>query len=264
MGILNITPDSFSSDGLLSKLGKDPQNHMRYGLKLIQEGADILDIGGESTRPESKPVSIKEEAQRVVPVIRLLAKKTHIPISIDTYKPEVAKLALEAGAVMVNTIKGTTPSLAMLKIIKEYHAAIVLMHMRKKPQTMQKNISYQNLIAEILSELEKSVQKCLERGIKSDRILIDPGIGFAKTAEHNLEIIKHLDAFSALRKPILIGTSRKSFIGTIINKDPWDRIWGTAATVCACIQNGAHIVRVHDVRQMHDVVSVTDAILNSN
>jgi dihydropteroate synthase len=264
MGILNITPDSFSSDGLLSKLGKDPHAHMRYGLKLIREGADILDVGGESTRPGSKPISAKEEIQRVIPLIRLLAKKTTIPISIDTYKPEVAKLALESGAVIVNTIMGTSPARALLKMISSYRAAIVLMHSRKTPQTMQKRILYQNLIAEIISELDKSLQKCLETGIKSDRIIIDPGIGFAKTAEHNLEIIKHLKKFSILKKPLLIGTSRKSFIGKIINQEPRKRLWGPAATLSACILNGAHIVRVHDVKQMRDVVNVTDAILNVN
>jgi len=263
MGILNVTPDSFSHDGLLTKLGNDPYAHMRYGLKLVRQGADIIDVGGESTRPGSKPISIKEEMQRVIPVIRLLAKKINIPISIDTYKPEIARCALESGAVIVNIIQGAHPAAAMLKIIKNYRAAVVLMHTRKTPQTMQKNISYKNLIPEIINALSKSIQKCLETGIKSDRILIDPGIGFAKTAEHNLEIIKHLDEFSTLKKPVLIGTSRKSFIGKIINKDPQERLWGTAATLSACILQGAHIVRVHDVKQMRDVVNVTDAILNS-
>ena len=264
MGILNITPDSFSSDGLLSRLGKNPQDHARYGLKLIKDGADILDIGGESTRPGSRPISVEEEIRRVIPAIRLLAKKTKIPISIDTYKPKVAQLALEAGAVIVNTIRGTSPTKALLTLVKDYQAAIILMHSRKTPRIMQKNISYQDLIAEVIAELDKSVRKCLEIGIKSDKIIIDPGIGFAKTAGHNFEIIKHLKEFSALKKPILIGTSRKSFIGTIINKGPLNRLWGTAATISACILNGAHIVRVHDVKQMYDVVHVTDAVLNSN
>jgi len=263
MGILNVTEDSFSADGLLEKFGKNPHAHVRYALKLINDGADIIDIGGESTRPGSTPVSVDEEIRRVVPVIRRLAKKTKIPISVDTYKPEVAKQALEAGAVIVNTIKGNNPSAALLKVIKDYKAAVVLMHMRKTPRTMQKNIFYQDLIAEILFELKKSVQKCLETGIKSDKILIDPGIGFAKTTEHNLEIIKRLKEFEVLKKPILIGTSRKSFIGKITNKDSGERAWGTAATITACILNGAHIVRVHDVKQMYDVVRMSDAILNS-
>lgn len=263
MGILNVTLDSFSDDGLLKRIGNDPSAHAHRALKLIQEGADIIDIGGESTRSGSKPVSLRQEIERVIPVISLLAKKTKIPISVDTYKPEVAQLALESGASIVNTIRGTQPNAALSKIVSRYRAAIVLMHMRKTPQTMQKNISYRHLIPEVIAALNKSIRKCLETGIKSDKILIDPGIGFAKTAEHNFEIIKHLAEFSILKRPILIGTSRKSFIGKIINKEPQKRIFGTATTVSACILNGAHIVRVHDVKQMRDVVNIADAIINS-
>lgn len=264
MGILNITLDSFSSDGLLSALGSDPHAHVRYGLKLIREGADILDIGGESARPGSDPVAIREEIRRIIPVIRLLARKTTVPISVDTYKPEVARRALDAGAVIVNTTRGTALDKRLLKVIKAAGAAVVLMHSRKTPKTMQQNIVYRDLIREIMAELDRSVQKCLETGIKSDRIILDPGIGFAKTAEHNFEIIKHLKAFQALKRPLLVGPSRKSFIGKIVNKEPRKRLWGTAAAVSACILNGAHIVRVHDVQAMRDVASVADAIVNAN
>lgn len=264
MGILNITPDSFSADGLLTKSEYDPKRYFRYALKLIKEGADILDIGGESTRPGSKPISINEEIKRVVPVIRLLAKKTTIPISVDTCKPQVAKLALEAGACIVNIIKGTNLTKSMLTVIKNYDAAIILMHIRGTPRTMQKRIHYNDLIKEIIQELRKSVEKCLESGIKSDRIIIDPGICFCKTAEHNFKIIQRLKKFSVLKKPILVGPSRKSFIGKIVNKQPQKRQWGTAAVVSASILNGAHIVRVHDVAMMRDVADVTDAITNSN
>ncbi|MCX5680896.1 MAG: dihydropteroate synthase [Candidatus Omnitrophica bacterium] len=262
MGILNVTPDSFSSDGLLTKLGTNPRAHLRYGLNLIKQGADILDIGGESTRPGAKPISAKEEIKRVVPVIRLLAQKTNTPISVDTCKPRVAKLALEAGASIVNIIMGTVVTKTMLNIIKDYDAAVILMHMRRTPRTMQKRIHYKNLMKEIIAELKSSVEKCLETGIKSDRIIIDPGIGFCKTTKHNLEIIKRLKQLSILKTPILIGTSRKSFIGSIVNKEPSKRQWGTAATVCASILNGAHIVRVHDVAPMRDVADVTDAIIH--
>jgi len=262
-GIVNVTPDSFSDDGLLKRMGSDPAAHARQALKLIREGADIIDIGGESARSGSKPISYQEEIKRVIPVINILSKKTNTPISIDTYKPEVARLALESGASIVNTIMGAQPKTSLLKIVRQHNAAIILMHMRKTPQTMQRNIFYRYLIPEIINALNKSIQKCLETGIESDRILIDPGIGFAKTAEHNFEIIKHLTEFSILKKPILIGTSRKSFIGKVLCKDPRTRIFGTAATVSACVLNGAHIVRVHDVKQIRDVVDIADTILNS-
>lgn len=264
MGILNITPDSFSADGLLTKSGYNPKAYFRYGLKLIREGADILDVGGESTRPGSKPVSTSEEIKRVIPVIRLLTQKRTIPISIDTCKPQVAKLALEAGASIVNITRGTKLTSSMLGVVQEYNAAVILMHMRGTPRTMQRQIHYDDLMKEIVQELRKSVEKCLEFGIKSDRIIIDPGIGFCKTAEHNFEIIRRLNKLSVLKKPVLIGPSRKSFIGKIVNKQPQKRQWGTAAAVSASILNGAHIIRVHDVAMMRDVANVTDAITNSN
>lgn len=261
MGILNITPDSFSHDGLLTKIGHNPQKHFRYGLRLAKEGADILDIGGESTRPGAKPVSIKEEIQRVMPVVRLLAQKIDIPLSIDTCKHEVAICALDAGASIVNIVMGTKVAKPMLKAIKDHDAAVVLMHMRGTPRTMQKKIRYHDLITEIVDELRISIEKCLETGIKSDRIIIDPGICFCKTADHNFEIIRRLNALLVLKKPILTGPSRKSFIGKVINKEPSQRQWGTAAAVCASILNGAHIIRVHDVAKMRDVADIADAVL---
>ena len=263
MGILNVTPDSFSADGLLARSGYSPKAHFHYGLKLIKQGADILDVGGESTRPGAKPVSAQEEIRRVIPVIRLLAQKTNIPISVDTCKPQVAKRALEAGASIVNIVMGTKISKPMLQIIKDYGAAVILMHMRGTSRTMQKQIHYKDLMKEIAQELKSSVGKCLEIGIKSDRIIIDPGIGFGKTAEHNFEIIRRLNMLSGLKKPILIGPSRKSFIGKIVNKKPSSRQWGTAAAVCASVLNGAHIVRVHDVAAMRDVVNIADAIAHA-
>lgn len=262
MGIVNVTPDSFSHDGLLRKGSNDPRAHLAYASKLIDQGADIIDVGGESTRPGAQTVTIEQELQRVIPLIRLLAKKTAIPISIDTYKPLVARQAIDAGASIVNIIQGTSINKKMLDILKRTNVAVVLMHMRNTPRTMQQHIHYGNLIVEIIDELGKSVQKCLESGINSDRIIIDPGIGFCKTTEHNLIILKHLRKFSSLRLPILIGTSRKSFIGKVLgHTDPQKRTWGTAATVSSAILSGAHIIRVHDIASMRDVARVADAII---
>ncbi len=260
MAILNMTPDSFSHDGLLKsniKLTKA----LNIAQQFVDEGADIIDVGGESTRPGSKPITIKEEIKRVIPVIAKLTKKIKIPISVDTYKTDVAKGALDAGAMIVNTIKGINPDNNLLRMVKNYNAAIVLMHMKGTPETMQKNIHYKSLIKDIIDSLRKSVENCLEIGIKSDRIIIDPGIGFGKTLEQNLEIIHRLKEFRVLNKPILIGTSRKSFIGKILNNDVNERLYGTIATATASILNGAHILRVHDVKALKEASIVTDAIL---
>ena len=171
---------------------------------------------------------------------------------------------MDAGACILNTIQGTNPPIRLLKMARNYNAAIVLMHMRGTPQTMQTGIHYQDVIVEIISALGRSIEKCLEAGIKADKIIIDPGIGFGKTAGHNLEILDRLNDFATLRRPLLIGTSRKSFIGAILNKDVGQRLFGTAATVCASILNGAHIVRVHDVKAMKDIAQMTDAIVNAS
>ena len=262
IGIINLTPDSFSQDGLLAGKNYTLENTVAMARQFIRDGADILDVGGESTRPGSTRISEKEEIKRIVPAIRVLVKKIKMPISVDTYKPSVAKAALDCGVSIINNIMGTKPDTKLLKIVKEYKAAIVLMHIRGTPQTMQKNIHYRDLIGEIMEELRESMEKCLEIGIKSDRIILDPGIGFGKTVGQNLEIINRLKDFKSLDKPLLIGTSRKSFIGKLINKDVADRLLGTAASVVAAILNGAHIVRVHDVREIKDAVKITDAILH--
>ena len=259
MGIINMTPDSFSADGLLKK---NPNRAITYALKLIRDGADIIDVGGESTRPGAKTVSAKKELSRVIPIIKTLSKKAGIPISIDTYKHEVAQAALQAGASIVNNVMGSKITKSMLKVVKENDAVIILMHIKGTPRIMQKRISYKNLVQEITLDLKKSIEKCLEIGIKSDRIIVDPGIGFGKTVEDNLEIIQRLAEFKSLKKPILIGTSRKSFIGKTLKKDVSNRLMGTAASVSASILNGAHIVRLHDVKKMREVVDLTDAIIN--
>lgn len=264
MAIVNATPDSFSQDGCLSQRRVGADAAIRLARKHIREGADIIDIGGESTRPGATRVSIKEEIKRVIPAITFLAKKTKIPIAIDTYKPSVAKAALDAGASMVNNIMGINPDLKLLKMVKNYNAAIVLMHIRGTPKTMQKDIHYKHLVPEIITSLKKSIEKCLEIGIKSDKIIIDPGIGFGKTVEHNLEILNCLGAFKTLKRPLLVGTSRKSFIGKVLKNQVHQRLMGTAATVCTSIIKGAHIVRVHDVKAIKEAALMTDAIVNQH
>lgn len=263
MGIVNATPDSFSADGCFDKCTLNPQKVIRHAQRLIKQGADIIDIGGESTRPGAKRITVSEEKERVIPAITALAKKTIIPISIDTYKPTIAKYALDAGACFVNNIMGTHIDKNLLKMVKNYNAGIILMHIQGTPQNMQKNIRYKALIPEIISALKKSIENCLAIGIKSDKLIIDPGIGFGKTVEHNLEIINQLEEFKVLKCPILIGPSRKSFIGKILNTEVQDRLIGTVASVCASIHKGAHIVRVHDVKKIKEAVTMTDAIIHS-
>jgi len=258
MGIVNCTPDSFSGDG---KLG---EACLRYARKLIRDGADILDIGGESTRPGALNVSVKEEIRRIIPVIDALARKIKIPISVDTSKLEVARCALDKGASIVNNIRGTQISLAFLRMVRDYNASIVIMHMRGSPQTMRSKAVYKDVVREVIEELQISVEKCLAIGIKKDRIIVDPGIGFAKTAEQNLLLIDRLDKLNILRCPILLGTSRKSFIGQLLQDDTGDRLMGTAATVTAGVMRGAHIVRVHDVKAIKQTLTMTDAILNAH
>ena len=266
MGIVNLTPDSFSEDGQLGtpkgKINIDAC--LRYARKLIREGADILDIGGESTRPGAPRISSREEIRRVINVLKALIPQVKIPVSIDTYKIEVARQALDCGVSIVNNIRGTQADRAFLRMVRDYKACIVLMHMRGVPADMQTRARYKNLIGEVIKELKISIEKCLEIGIKKDRIIVDPGIGFAKTAEHNFALINRLDELNCLHCPILLGTSRKSFIGQVLQKDVHHRLMGTAATVVAGIMGGAHIVRVHDVKAIKETLRVTDAILNAH
>jgi len=263
MGIVNATPDSFSQDGCLNK-SPGFRASLLLAQKHIRGGADMIDIGGESTRPGALRITAKEEIGRVIPTIQTLAKKTAVPISIDTYKPLVAKAALDAGASIVNNIMGTNLDECLLKMIKKYDAAVVLMHICGTPQTMQRSIHYNDLIGEIILSLRKSIEKCLEIGIKSDKIICDPGIGFGKTVEHNLEILNRLGDFQTLKRPLLIGPSRKSFIGKVLGREVGNRLMGTAATVTTGIVHGAHIIRVHDVKAMKETVAMTDAIMNEH
>ncbi len=256
MGILNVTPDSFSDGGEHFKT----DDAIARARRMIEEGVDILDIGGESTRPGSKPITAREEIERVVPKIKAIRDGSDVLISVDTYKGEVARAALEAGADIVNDITALNGDESMAGVIAEADAAVVLMHMRGTPETMQEDTEYDDVIKEVLASLKMSIGKAEGAGIEPGKIIIDPGIGFGKTAENNITILKELKSFLSLDKPLLLGTSRKSFIGVITDRDVKDRIFGTAASVCAAVLNGASIVRVHDVREMSDVVKITDAI----
>ncbi len=257
MGILNITPDSFSDGGLYF----NKQAAVDRALRMQNEGADIIDIGGESTRPGAGRISVKEEKGRVVPVIEAIAGKISIPVSIDTYKSEVAETALKAGSSMVNDISGLRFDRKMPEVISRYNVPVVIMHIKGTPRNMQKNPVYKALIPEITDYLRGGIELARDAGIADDRIIIDPGIGFGKTVEHNFEIIKRLNEFEGLEKPVLLGPSRKSFIGKILGGLPvTERLEGTAAAVAVAIFNGANIIRVHDVKEMARVARIADAI----
>ncbi len=258
MGIVNGSPDSFSGDGKINTAAC-----LCYARKLIREGADILDIGGESTRPGALSVPLAEEIRRVIPVIDVLARKIKTPISVDTSKLRVARCALDAGASIVNNIRGTQTSTGFLKMVRDYKAAIVIMHMRGTPATMQSKAKYKDVVREVIEELQITVEKCLEIGIKKDRIIVDPGICFSKSVDQSLCLINRLNRLNILHCPILLGTSRKSFIGQILQNDVGMRLMGTAATVTAGAMRGAHIVRVHDVKAIKETLKMTDAILNA-
>lgn len=266
MGIVNATPDSFSGDGLYRNpiLRWESQRLdylLEYAMKQIRDGADILDIGGESSRPQAKPVSLKEELSRTIPLIKLLTKRIKAPISIDTYKPEVAQAALDNGAVLVNDITGLRDP-KMARVIARYNASCVIMHMKGTPRTMQKSPAYRSLIDEIMGFLNHSIEQAEQAGVTPDKIIIDPGIGFGKTTEHNLEILKRLSEFKSLGKPILIGTSRKAFIGKTLGLPVEKRITGTVASCVLAAANGADIVRVHDIKETAQALKLTQAILN--
>ncbi len=260
MGILNTTPDSFSDGGRFL----DPQVAVERALQMAEEGAHIIDIGGESTRPGSSPVPLEEEIKRVVPVIEQLAKKLSIPISIDSSKAEVAKRALDAGADIVNDISGLRADDQMADVVANAGCPIILMHMKGTPSDMQQNPVYGSLIDEILSSLEESIDIALEAGIDAEKIIIDPGIGFGKTLSDNLQIINRADEFKVLGKPLLIGPSRKSFIGEILGGKEEDRMEGTLAACILSMARGVHIIRVHDVKEAVRAAKISDAILKSS
>jgi len=257
MGVLNVTPDSFSDGGEFNTLDAA----LAQAQQLVTAGADIIDVGGQSTRPGAVEISLEEELDRVLSVVQVLRQEISVPLSVDTTRAAVAKAAVAAGADMVNDISGATFDPDMLPTVATLGVPIVLMHMRGTPQTMQQLTDYQDLIGEIYQFLEARISAAIACGIDSSRIIIDPGIGFAKKYNQSLEIIRRLSVFRSLNYPILVGTSRKSFIGHILNQpDPKARVWGTAAACCAAIASGADILRVHDVKEMRDVCRVADAI----
>lgn len=256
LGIVNVTPDSFSDGGRYF----DSEVAVAHAVQLVEEGADMLDIGAESTRPGAVPVEATEERRRLIPVVRAIAKAVAVPISIDTSKASVAKAAINEGAVIVNDVTGLRGDPAMVDLIAQTGAGIVLMHMQGTPQTMQQAPEYQDVVEDVAAFLSERAQYAIGRGIAQSQIIIDPGIGFGKVLVQNLDLLGQLSRFIQLGYPLLIGPSRKSFIGQLTGQPVEDRAWGTAAAVAIAVEQGAHILRVHDVRAMRDVVEVAAAI----
>jgi dihydropteroate synthase len=256
MGIINTTPDSFSGDGV----GDDVEAAVAQGKRFAEEGADILDVGGQSTRPGSEEVSVDEERRRVVPVIERLAAEVDLPVSIDTDKVEVAEAALEAGAGMVNDVRGLRAE-GMLELVAERRVPVCVMHMLGTPRTMQAAPAYDDVVADIYRFLAERVAACEAAGLTRSQVILDPGIGFGKTVNHNLTILRRLRDFRSLGCPIMIGVSRKSTIGKVLDLPAEERLEGTAAACACAILNGADLIRVHDVREMVRVARMTDAIV---
>jgi dihydropteroate synthase len=260
MGILNVTPDSFSDGGRFIS----HHDAVEEGVHMVEAGADMLDVGGESTRPGSDTVSAQEELRRVIPVIRALAKRVDVPISVDTTKAAVAREAIASGAEIINDVSAMRFDKDMPKTAAETGAGLILMHMRGMPKTMQTgSLTYQSLIEDIIDFLRERLQAAQSSGLSSERTMIDPGIGFGKTVEDNMRLLKHLARFKILGRPILTGVSRKSFIGGVIGGDAQERVEGTAAAVAVSVISGSSVVRVHDVGIMKKVVAMTDAIMRA-
>jgi dihydropteroate synthase len=257
MGVINVTPDSFSDGGLHF----DKDKAVARGLQLREEGSDIIDIGGESTRPGSEPITEEEELRRVIPVISTLREKTDSLISIDTTKSEVAQAALDAGADIINDISSSSFDPKTFSVAAERGAPVILMHMKGIPRNMQVNPFYENVLLEVKSFLKEKIEQARAAGIKKEKIIIDPGIGFGKRHKDNLVLIKNLHFFEDLEQPILIGISRKSFIGKILDSPPKQRLEGTIASAVLSIVHGAHILRVHDVASVKKAMLVTEAII---
>ncbi|MCK5805754.1 MAG: dihydropteroate synthase [Lentisphaeria bacterium] len=258
MGVLNVTPDSFSDGGEFAAV----EDAVAHGLAMAAAGADMIDVGGESTRPGAPPVSAREECRRIVPVIRELREALDLPISVDTTKAEVAAAALEQGASIVNDVSGMRADPGMHAVVRDAEAGMILMHSRGTPETMQTLTDYADPVEDIARELDEMVAQALERtGLPETHVMVDPGVGFAKTAEQNLLLIRATARFRQSGRPVLMGPSRKSFIGVAMGgARPADRVWGTAAAVTACVLHGADMVRVHDVPEMRDVLCIANAL----
>lgn len=256
MGIVNVTADSFYDGGRYAK----PERAVAHAIELVEHGADILDIGAESTRPGAHPVSEQDELARVIPVIAELARRVTVPISVDTTKSRVAQLALDAGASIINDVSALRFDAEMATVIARSGAGIVLMHMQGTPQTMQRAPQYENVVAEVAHFLDERLQVAMLAGIAKTNIILDPGIGFGKLLVHNLDLLDQLSSFTMLNRPLLVGLSRKAFIGQIVDRSVEHREWGTAAAVALAVDRGAQILRVHDVAMMADVVKVAAAV----
>lgn len=260
MAVLNVTPDSFSDGGLFA----DAESAVRHGLELVADGADLLDVGGESTRPGSEPVPPEEQLRRVLPVITALRARTEVPISIDTTSALVARRALEAGARVLNDVSALREDPEMASVAAESGAPVVLMHMLGRPRDMQANPVYRDVCAEVRDFLAARVEFAAGRGVARGQIIVDPGFGFGKTFEHNLELLRGLATLKELGRPVLAGTSRKAMLGRILDVPPRERLHGTLATVAAALERGAEIVRVHDPRPALHVVKVMAALQGRN
>ncbi|MCA1663026.1 MAG: dihydropteroate synthase [Myxococcales bacterium] len=257
MGVVNVTPDSFSDGGAFD----DTAAAIAHGGALVSEGADIVDVGGESTRPGAAPVPVKQEAARVLPVVRALAGA--VTVSVDTYKADVAAAALDAGAEIVNDVSGGTLDPELLRVVARHRAYVILGHLRGTPAEMQAHARYTDVARDVVRELGERFDAALAAGVAATRVLVDPGLGFAKSGAHNLELVARLGELRALGCPIVVGASRKSFLGALTGRAVDDREVATAAANSAAILNGAHVVRVHDVRVQKDAVAVADAIVRA-
>jgi len=256
MGIVNVTPDSFFDGGRFC----DPHRAVAHALRLVEEGADLLDIGAESTRPGALPVDVQEERRRLVPVVAAVAKAVSVPISVDTSKSEVARAAIDAGAIMVNDVTALRGDSTMVDVVAQAGAGLVLMHMQGTPDTMQHAPRYDDVVGEVAQFLAERIRFAIDHGVAKDRIVVDPGIGFGKTLGHNLDLLANLRVFTELGYPLLVGPSRKGFIGQLTDQSVEARGWGTAGVVALAVEQGANILRVHDVGPMKDVAKVAVAI----
>lgn len=256
MGVVNVTPDSFSDGGRYL----EPEAALAHGLRLVREGAALLDVGGESTRPGSDPVPEDEELRRVLPVVEALADQVGVPVSVDTMKAAVARRALAAGAAMVNDVSALRHDPAMVEIVAEAGCPVCLMHMKGEPKTMQDDPRYDDVVEEVLGFLEERMAFALAHGVREEQILVDPGIGFGKTLEHNLTLLRELHRFTALGRPVVLGTSRKRFLGAILGVEPAERVIGTVATTVIGLLAGAHVFRVHDVKPNFEALRVALAV----
>lgn len=266
MGIINLTYDSFSGDGILriSRTEREVVNNvLKRTEDMVRRGTRIIDIGAQSSRPFSKPIPRKEEEERIIPVLKSLVREFRdIPVSVDTYRPEVARAVLQEGASIINDVKGTRDS-KMLKVLKDSDCGVVIMHMQGSPRTMQKRPSYDDVVLDIIDFLKDRLEKAHKYGIDVSRIVVDPGIGFGKTVKHNYRIIKYIDEFSVLGRPLLLGLSRKSLLGAVLNKRPRDRIYGTLAASSWVLSKGVRILRTHDPEETHDVIKIMESIRNA-